>query len=110
LRKTKFKLSTKDQERIYISRSKDNKKLEKQIFNLTDFFDKLFKQYSIQKVIYADNILIFGNSLDVNFYKSFIFGLNLLLQLRNSDSEQDLDYIQCPCCGFDSRKSDFITN
>ena len=101
--KTKFKITTKNQERIRIFRSKDNKKIEKQVYDMTEFFDKLFKKYGINGNL-RENILFLWKNLPQEFFKSFIFGLNLLLQLRNSDSQENLDYIQCPRCSFDSRE------
>ncbi len=109
LKKTKFTISTQNQERIRIYKDKQGH-IQKETFNMTKFFDDLFEKHWIPKTNIKNNILVLWKSLEQSFFKSFIFGLNLLLQLRNSDSSQDLDYIQCPHCGFDSRKSSFITN
>jgi len=43
---------------------------------------------------------------DKDLFKSFIFYLDLLLQIRNSANSEEtgvIDYISCPNCGFDTR-------
>ena len=40
---------------------------------------------------------------DSSFYKSLTYYFNLLLQLRNSDSKNDKDYIICPSCNYHSK-------
>ncbi len=102
LENTKVKIFTKDQERIF--RNKDNKKLEKKVYDMTEYFKELFKKYWIDLADIKGSI---NSSLPQQFFKDFLFGLNLLLKIRNSDHEKEKDYIQCPSCGFDSRKDKF---
>lgn len=40
---------------------------------------------------------------DNYFYKSLTYFFNLILQLRNSDSKSDIDYITCPVCHYHSK-------
>ncbi len=40
---------------------------------------------------------------DSYFYKSLTYYFNLLLQLRNSDSKNNIDYIICPSCNYHSK-------
>jgi CRISPR-associated protein Cpf1 len=40
---------------------------------------------------------------DSYFYKSLTYFFNLILQLRNSDSKNDIDYITCPNCHYHSK-------
>ncbi len=40
---------------------------------------------------------------DSYFYKSLTYYFNLILQLRNSDSKNDIDYITCPSCNYHSK-------
>jgi CRISPR-associated protein Cpf1 len=41
---------------------------------------------------------------DSTFYKSLTYYFNLILQLRNSDSKNNTDYIICPSCNYHSDK------
>ncbi len=47
-------------------------------------------------------------------WKAFVYFLNRVLQIRNhyrAGEEQEADFVQCPLCGFDTRKEDaFIKN
>jgi CRISPR-associated protein Cpf1 len=40
---------------------------------------------------------------DLSFYKSLAYYFNLVLQLRNSDTKNDIDYLICPNCNFHSK-------
>jgi hypothetical protein len=102
LKTIRFTISTKGQKRIYYFKDKENK-LEKRFFDMTSYFKDLFEKNWLPLENLKTNILTLWKSLSANFYKNFIFWLNLLLQLRNSDSENNIDYIQCPRCNFDSR-------
>lgn len=69
--------------------------------NPNEMLKKLFADY---KIDVSGNISpqINGKKFDKDFYSSLIFIINLILQLRNSNSAKDLDYIICPSCGFHS--------
>lgn len=43
-------------------------------------------------------------NLSKEFYKDLFYYLFLLANTRNSVSDTDIDFIQCPSCGFDSRQ------
>lgn len=74
--------------------------MEVEEININDWLNNLFKN---------ENIDLYGNinkqifDKDAKFYKSLTFYFNLLLQLRNSDSKNDIDYIICPSCDYHSQ-------
>lgn len=80
------------------------------------FSKGVIKEYDINKCLKR----IIGNNVDItksdiaeqlakgnfgkDYYWELMYFLNLILEIRNSVSETDIDYIQCPCspCNFNS--------
>jgi len=103
IEKTEFTVSTKNQERIKTYKDKYNKWIIIQTYIIKQEFDQLFNQYNLDKNNLKEEIK--NKDLDSKFYKAFIYKFNLLLQLRNSKTDENIDFIQCPSCGFDSRNT-----
>lgn len=61
---------------------------------LKDLFKDIDLKWDINKQIIEK---------DSYFYKSLTYYFNLILQLRNSDSKNDIDYITCPACDYHSK-------
>jgi CRISPR-associated protein Cpf1 len=75
----------------------DSKKMEVQCIDVNQKLQELFTwidvHWNINTQIYTQ---------DSQFYKALIFYFNLILQVRNSDSKSNKDYISCPVCYFHS--------
>lgn len=52
------------------------------------------------------NLQILESSFEQKKYKELIGLFNNLVQLRNSDSKNHIDYISCPSCGYNSDRKD----
>lgn len=94
-----------DVTRLRYKRSKDNRSGTTEEYDVTEGLKELFKKFNIDREKDISE-QIESMSLSSDFYRSFIFYINLLLQLRNSDSKSDQDYISCPVCGFHSDHPD----
>lgn len=101
--------------RIINYRDKDNNNTwsTKEI-NLTDEFKNLFMKYDID---YNSDDLIgdINNIQSADFYKSFLDTIGNMLQLRNSDSERNIDEIKSPVKNdygvfFNSSDSEYYNN
>jgi CRISPR-associated protein Cpf1 len=80
----------------------DNINKKNSYFDLEDMVNDLFLKYKVdQNKNISDQIR--SGEYDSDFYKSLFFIINLALQLRNSDSEKEIDYLICPACGFHSK-------
>lgn len=94
---------------------KEEKKTKRGIVkrsNITECLIGLFESDEVKKhtMDYRSGDLlnqIKARELSTDFYKKLFHYLNLILEIRNSVSGADIDYIQCPACGFDSRKVKF---
>ena len=76
-------------------------------FNITNCLIRLFEQNGINYKIGDLRDEIITKNLAAEFYKDLFYYLFLLSNTRNSISNTDVDYIQCPACGFDSQKMEF---
>jgi CRISPR-associated protein Cpf1 len=90
LNKLERRLSTKGQIRLYNKQNESKTAWEVETFKLTERFDQLFARSNWKD--------------DVKSLKEFMFYWNLLLQIRNSEQGDNGGFLQCPCCGFDSRE------
>ncbi len=92
LNKTNFKLNSK------FSRFKYNsKKMLVEEIDINEKLKDLFYEIDINNNI--NNQIL---DKDLKFYKSLVYYFNLVLQLRNSDSKNNIDYLICPSCNFHS--------
>lgn len=66
--------------------------------DVNEALKKLFEKYLNNSV--WEIIKIWDENAD--FYKSLTYYFNLILQLRNSNSKENIDYISCPSCWFHS--------
>ncbi|MDD5770392.1 MAG: type V CRISPR-associated protein Cas12a/Cpf1, partial [Candidatus Gracilibacteria bacterium] len=66
--------------------------------DITSEFKKIFENIDLSGNINKQIL-----EKDSYFYKSLTYYFNLLLQLRNSDSKNNIDYIICPSCNFHSK-------
>ncbi|MBI5401559.1 type V CRISPR-associated protein Cas12a/Cpf1 [Candidatus Wolfebacteria bacterium] len=74
-------------------------------YDITECLIRLFEQNSVNyKSDDLKNAIAIKKDLSAEFYKDLFYYLFLLLNIRNSVSGADIDYIQCSQCGFDSRK------
>lgn len=76
----------------------NSKKMLVEEINITEEFKKIF-----ENIDFSWNINKQILEKDSYFYKSLTYYFNLLLQLRNSDSKNNIDYIICPSCNFHSK-------
>ena len=76
----------------------NSKKMLVEEINITEEFKKIF-----ENIDFSCNINKQILEKDSNFYKSLTYYFNLLLQLRNSDSKNNIDYIICPSCNVHSK-------
>jgi len=81
------------------SRFKYNSK--KMLVEEIDINSELKKLFTNINLIWNINEQILNS--DSYFYKSLTYYFNLILQLRNSDSKNDIDYIICPSCNYHSK-------
>lgn len=88
-------------ERLRYKKNKNSRDGQIISYNPTQLLFELFINQKIDLGKEIKKQMINGNFTQ-EFYKSFIFYLSLILQLRNSDSEKNIDYISCPACGFHS--------
>lgn len=91
--KTKFSINSSNNRLRFNTR-----KMEVEEIDITAWLKDLFADIDLDRDI---NQQILGK--DSKFYKSLTFYFNLLLQLRNSDSKNDIDYIICPSCDYHSK-------
>ncbi len=70
-------------------------------YNITECLISLFKENNTD-YLKDINKQIIENNLSSKFYKDLSFYLYLLTGTRSSISGKDMDYINCPCCGFHS--------
>ena len=66
-----------------------------------DINSELKKLFTNINLIWNINEQILNS--DSYFYKSLTYYFNLILQLRNSDSKNNIDYIICPSCNYHSK-------
>lgn len=79
--------------RIYNARNKEGY-FESKSIDLTESFGQLFSKYGVEKSEdMKDQILAIE---DVDFYKSFMHLFKLMMQIRNSESNGIVDYLQSP--------------
>jgi CRISPR-associated protein Cpf1 len=76
----------------------DTKKMSVETIEINQKLIELFKNIDLKWNI--NNQIL---DKDGSFYKSLTYYFNLILQLRNSDSKNDIDYISCPACHFHSK-------
>lgn len=100
LHKTQRTLRTVGQQRLRYKRSPDNRGGEVVTYELWAFLTDLCQQYGIDVANFHQSLS--EQKVDQGFYTSFMFFWSLLMQVRNSDGAHDIDYIQCPACGFHS--------
>lgn len=74
-------------------------------YNITECLIGLFKRNSIDYLSENMKSEIINQNLSAEFYKNLFYYLFLLSNTRNGVSNTDIDYIQCPKCGFDSRNN-----
>lgn len=74
-------------------------------YDITECLAGLFKLNSIDYLSEDTKDKIINQNLSAEFYKNLFYYLFLLSNTRNSVSGTDIDYIQCPQCGFDSRNN-----
>lgn len=101
LQKLDWQLSTKDQVRFTSTKNLKGAGRETKEFNLTTYFDELVERNKLDKSDFVGSLLVLSEAQP---FKDFMFGRNLLLQIRNSEKGDDGGILQCPSCGFDSRK------
>ncbi len=104
LQNTHRTLTTKGQERYFYERNDKNTKWETKKHNLIEKFDELFEKHWIDKNNIVEWILALSDK-EAEPFKNFMFYWNLLLQVRNSKTEENIDRIQCPSCGFNTDNS-----
>lgn len=81
-------------ERIRTFRNKDkNNEWDNEEINLTEKFKNLFNQYSINLSNIQEDI---QKQIDRNFFNEIIYLFKLTLQMRNSVTNSDIDYILSP--------------
>jgi CRISPR-associated protein Cpf1 len=70
-------------------------------YDITKCLTGLFEKAGLD---YKQNLLkqLTSENFDGGLYKNLLHYLNLLLDIRNSVSETDIDYISCPGCSFHS--------
>lgn len=73
-------------------------------FNITEYMKGLLEMVGIdyKHGDIKQQILSFQRKRE--FYQDFLYSLFLLTETRHSISGENIDYIQCPVCCFDSRK------
>lgn len=71
-------------------------------YDITACLARLFEENSINYKVNLKEGL--KTDLSVEFYKDLFFYLHLLTNTRSSISGTEIDYINCPCCGFHSDK------
>lgn len=76
----------------------DSKKMLVEEININSKLKKVFENIDLNWNI-NEQIL----KKDSYFYKSLTYYFNLILQLRNSDSKNNIDYIICPSCNYHSK-------
>lgn len=82
--------------------SKDKKYIT---YNIGEITKKLKSLFENNKMDLKQNINEEIQSINErNFWEKLIYLLNLILEIRNTDSELDCDYIECPHCHFHSDK------
>ncbi len=77
--------------------------------SITSKLKDLFEQNRIQLTNINKQLVDRKKELAAELFQNIIFYFNLIMQIRNYDREKeggDADYIQCPSCLFDSRKSE----
>ena len=104
--KTKWTICTYST-RIINFRNKDkNSNWDSEEVNLTDEFNKLFAEYNIDKTNIKEELL---KVEDAKLFEKFVRLFNLTMQMRNSKTGTDIDYLVSPVKDnkgnfFDSRK------
>ena len=93
LSKTKFSINSSSNRLRFNTR-----KMEVEEIDITSWLKDLFEDIDLDRDITQQ---IFEK--DSKFYKSLTIYFNLLLQLRNSDSKNNIDYIICPSCDYHSK-------
>jgi len=78
----------------------NERKVEK--IDLNEKIVELLKRNNIKLSQNISNQIL-NSKLSSRFFKEFILYMNMALQLRNSDSENNIDYLLCPSCGFHSK-------
>lgn len=74
-------------------------------YDITECLKGLFDKNKINyKENLKDCLVAENNNLSTDFYRNLFYYLNLIFEIRNSVSGEDIDYIQCPACGFNSDK------
>jgi len=76
----------------------NSKKMLVEDLNITEELKNLFKNIDL-----SWNINNKISEKDSYFYKSLTYYFNLILQLRNSDTKNNIDYIICPSCNYHSK-------
>lgn len=76
----------------------NSKKMLVEELNINEELKKIFKDIDLSLNI--NNQIL---EKDSYFYKSLTYYFNLILQLRNSDSKNNIDYIICPTCNYHSK-------
>ncbi len=79
--------------RIYNARNKEGY-FESKTINLTEAFDELFEAHVTDKNGNLKKQIL--NVNDVSFFKRFMHLFKLMLQIRNSESNGTVDYLQSP--------------
>lgn len=74
------------------------------IFNISEYLKKLFSDADISMKDGDLREKIVNNDRSKEFYEKLLFVLFLLTETRQTVSGTSVDFIQCPECGFDSRK------
>lgn len=79
--------------RIYNARNKEGY-FESKIIDLTDAFDNLFKKYDINENLNLKESVL--NLKETGFFKEFMHLFRLMLQIRNSELNGTIDFLQSP--------------
>lgn len=79
-------------------------------YDITKCLKGLFEKNNLDYKKDLITQIISENKLQSDFYRKLFWYLNLLLDIRNSVSGTDVDYISCPKCGFNSKNSKEIEN
>ncbi|OQA04431.1 MAG: hypothetical protein BWY68_00325 [bacterium ADurb.Bin400] len=83
-------------DRIINKRNKESGKWESHPINATEKLNDLLASHNINKNLPILPQIEARNDLPGKFYEELIWCINLILQLRNSDSSNNTDFIQSP--------------
>ncbi len=81
--------------------------------SITTNLKSLFQKNGVELKDISKQLVERGRILETEFFQAIIFYFNLITQIRNYNKEKtgsDADYIECPSCSFDSRKSEMNGN